>query len=139
MVERKTIIIRGLDQVLHAREILNKLPLPKDKDKPKWCIVLELYEKIRSIKQNKRYWAIIRHIAMCRPMGMVYSQESWHRYFALRHLDPIEVTDIQTGEIMICPRSTANLGEKKFNKYMEDIEHDVYHEFSIILPEKDME
>ena len=120
MTEQKTIPLRSEAQAEYAKQLIDKLP--KDMDKPRWAVVLERYQKSRSTQQNRLYWKWISIIGEAKPERIVMTKDKWHYAFAIMFLDPIEVPDLKTGELRVCPRSTQSLNTNEFTDYLTQIE-----------------
>jgi hypothetical protein len=56
-----------------------------------------------------------------RPEGNSYSAEQWHIYFRSRFLG-CQDTKLPNGEVLVIPRSSADLDVKEFGIYMEQVE-----------------
>lgn len=134
MTDSKTIILRGKEQEDYASKLLSSLP--KDKDKPQWVVTFEKYYKQRSTAQNSLYWKWIDVIGQCKPDGIVMTRELWHYALAIMFLDPIEVPNMKTGEMILVPRSTRGLKTSEFSEYLNKIEEWAIG-FGIILPHPD--
>lgn len=85
-------------------------------------VTVEPYREKRSLEQNRRYWAILQDIAeQVKPSGDAYSANTWHKYFAGKHLGIIE-TKLPNGKTTTEPVSTTTLKVDAFSEYMTKIE-----------------
>lgn len=85
-------------------------------------VTVETYRERRSVEQNSRYWAILRDIAeQCKPQGVAYSSETWHKYFAAKWIGVDEIK-LPNGRTITEPKSTTKLKVDEFNEYMTRIE-----------------
>ena len=120
MSDSKTIILKSNEQAEYAIKLINGLP--KDMNKPSWVVTLEKYSKQRSTAQNSLYWKWLQQISQARPQGIMMDRDKWHMAFAIMFLDPVEIPDLRTGEVRLCPKSTKLLNTESFTKYLNEIE-----------------
>lgn len=81
-------------------------------------VSITVFKDKRSIEQNKRYWAILRHIAESAWVaGKTFSQDGWHENFKRIFIGCI---DLPNGEKM--GMSTTDLKVDEFGEYMAKVE-----------------
>lgn len=131
----KTFILDSNLTVHDLQEAIKKLPV--NHLNPKWAVTIEEAKRVRSRQQNSLYWVVLSHIAQCKPKGVVTVPEAWHRYFGGMFLEKNEIFCPDTGKYEMITKSTTKMPPKKFNKYLEEIEEHCFHEFGILLPERE--
>lgn len=85
-------------------------------------IVIRPLKAKRSVDQNRRYWVLLREVAATVWVdGRLYSDETWHRYFAGTFIGQSEVP-MPNGTVELHPISTTTLNVADMGRYMEEIE-----------------
>jgi len=91
------------------------------------------YIQKRSNQANRRYWKLLSAISQgIKLEDGIHSSESWHIWAKLKWLGADDFR-LPSGEVIIQPRSTADLDVAQFNVYVMNVEswaaeHGIYLE-----------
>lgn len=82
------------------------------------AVTVTEYKSLRSIEQNKRYWAIIRQISEQAYLnGTCYSSDAWHEHFKRMFIGSVDLPDGGT-----YGQSSTSLSVPEFADYMTKVE-----------------
>jgi hypothetical protein len=84
-------------------------------------VTIETYESIRTLEQNRLYWATLREIAASAVVdGKRFPQDTWHEFFKSEYIGLEEVT-LPNGQVLKRPVSTTTLNKAQFSEYVERV------------------
>ena len=101
-----------------------------------WTVVISQYAAKRSLAINRLYWLWLGQIgreAYYSGSQRLHEPTAWHLFFAERFLGRVAV-ELPDGVILDDTRSTADLSNKDFSAYLNDIELFCGAEMDLTLP-----
>jgi hypothetical protein len=114
------VIIRSDIQKRVACDAINALEA--DQANPKWVVLIDNVESIRTKEQNALIWKLCSHFAMHTSyFGVNLGKEGWYYAFSQAFLDPIQTFDLKTGEMKFVPRGMSGLSKKDFSRVIDSI------------------
>lgn len=110
-----SIIIRGEAQREHAIQRIKLLPAIPEGDEA-WAIWIDVWEKIRTLAQNRAYWRLIT--ILTKTCG--HDKHVWHEFFK-RKAFGVDV-DMIDGVMIEVTRSSAKAKRGDFSELIEFVQ-----------------